>query len=184
MVRYVSRFKPLAAALAALLATLALGLPGPPLAGAAHLLGWELFGLAIVGGAGVLAWHLAQLTALPPASLARAALPAALVPLAVFPQVGALALLVPAALALALPRIDRFAAGLTLLAALLALAPGALAGSAASATMLAAAWLCRARCPAANDNPSLERLSRFWPVPVPARYGRQTAGDSGFDSGE
>ena len=184
MVRYAPRFKPLAAAFAALFATLALGAFGPSFTTAAGLLSWELFGLAIVGGAGLLAWHLAQITALPPGPAARTALPAALVPLVVFPHVGAAALLVPAALALALPRTERFAAILALAGALALLGPLPLSPVVASVTMLAAAWLCRARSPAANDNPSLERLSRFWPMPVPAAYARDFARDSGSELGE
>jgi hypothetical protein len=188
MVRYAPRFKPLAAAFAALAATLALGTLGPSLTGAAGMLSWELFGLALVGGAGLLAWHLAQLTALPAGPLARAALPATLIPLAVFPHIGAAAMLVPAALALLLLRNDRFAGGLTLAGALAMLGPLPLSPLVAGVTMLGAAWLCRPRCPAANDNPSLERLShfwpRFWPMPVPARYVRQTSRDSGSELGE
>ncbi|NYT40448.1 hypothetical protein HZY97_06750 [Sphingomonas sp. R-74633] len=184
MVSYAPRFKPLADALAALFATLLLGGFGPSLTGVAGLLSWELFGLATVSGAGVLAWHLAQLTALPAGPTARAALPAALIPLVVFPHIGAAALLVPAALALSLLRIDRFAAVLTLAGALAALGPLPLSPFVASATMLGAAWLCRARCPAANDNPSLERLSRFWPVPASLHYAREIPRDSGSEIGE
>jgi len=184
MVRYASRFKPLAAALAALFATLALGGFGPVLPSAASLLSWELFGLATVSGAGLLAWHFAQLTALPPGPLARAALPAALVPLTVFPQFGAAALLGPVALALPLLRTDRFAALLALAGAIAAWGPPPLSAPLAAVTMLGAAWLCRARSPAANDNPSLERMSRFWPMPVPARYARQMPRDSGSEFGE
>lgn len=121
MVRHAPQSRPLVAALAALAATLLLGGFGPALAGPAGLLSWELFGLAIAGGAGFLAWHLAQLTALPPAPVTRAALPAALAPLIVFPHIGAPALLVPAALAFALPPTERFAAMLALAGALAAL---------------------------------------------------------------
>ena len=149
MVRHAPRFKPLAAALAALAATLLLGGFGPPLASPAGLLSWELFGLALTGGAGFLAWHLAQLTALPPGPAARAALPAALVPLIVFPHIGAAALLVPAALAVTLLPAERFAAALALAGTLAALGAGPLAATAAGGTMLSAAWRCRARCPAA-----------------------------------
>lgn len=184
MVRYAPRFKPLAAALAALFATLLLGGVGPGLAGAAGLLSWELFGLATVSGAGLLAWHLAQLTALPAGPSARAALPAALIPLVVFPHIGATALLVPLGLAFALPRADRFAALLTLAGALALPGPAPLSQLVAAATMLGAAWLCRARSPAANDNPSLERLPRFWPMPEAARYARQLRRDSGSEFGE
>ncbi|MDG2534930.1 hypothetical protein P6144_14815 [Sphingomonas sp. HITSZ_GF] len=184
MVRYASRFKPLAAALAALFATLVLGGFGPALPGATGLLSWELFGLATVGGTGLLAWHLAQLTALPAGPLPKAALPAALIPLAVFPHIGAAALLVPVALALPLLRIDRFAGGLALAGTLAMLGPLPLSPLVAGVTMLGAAWLCRARCPAANDNPSLERLSRFWSVPVPAHYARDLCRDSGSEFGE
>ncbi|MDQ0249942.1 hypothetical protein J2W22_002006 [Sphingomonas kyeonggiensis] len=184
MVRYASRFKPLAAALAALAATLLLGAFGPALSGPAALLGWEAFGLAIVGGAGFLAWHLAQLTALPPAPLARAALPAALIPLVIFPHAGAAALLVPATLALALLPAERFAAPLALAGVLAALGTGPVAAGVAGVTMLAAAWLCRARSPAANDNPSLERMASFWPVPTSLRYARDIPRDSGYEFGE
>jgi hypothetical protein len=180
MVRYASRFKPLAAALAALAATLILGAFGPATAAPAGLLGWEAFGLAVTGGAGLLAWHLAALTALPVSAPARAAMPAALVPLLILPQAGAAALLVPAALALALPRADRFAAGLALAGTFAALGAGPIAQIAAAATMLAAAWLCRARSPAANDNPSLKR---FWPLPKAADYATEIGRDSGTELG-
>jgi hypothetical protein len=153
MVRHAPQSRPLVAALAALAATLLLGGFGPALAGPAGLLSWELFGLAIAGGAGFLAWHLAQLTALPPAPVTRAALPAALAPLIVFPHIGALG-------------------------------TGPVAAAAAGGAMLAAAWLCRARCPAANDNPSLERMRRFWPMPASLHYAREIARDSGSEFGE
>ncbi len=188
MVRYASRFNPLAAALAVLAATLLLGAFGPALAGPASLLSWELFGLAITGGTGFLAWHLAQLTALPPGSRIGAALPAALLPLVVLPQIGAAALLVPAALSLALLPRERFAAPLALTGLLAALCIGLIPQLVAAVTMLAAAWLCRARCPAANDNPSLERLprlrSRFWSVPASLRYARGIPRVSGSRIGE
>jgi hypothetical protein len=148
MVRYASRFKPVAAALAALFATLVLGGFGPGLPGAASLLSWGLFGLATVSGAGLLAWHLAQLTALPQL------------------------------------RTDRFAALLARAGAIAAWGPPPLSAPLAAVTMLGAAWLCRARSPAANDTPSLERMSRFWPMPVPARYARQMPRDSGSEFGE
>ncbi|MDF2386708.1 hypothetical protein JMG10_34925 [Nostoc ellipsosporum NOK] len=187
MVRHAPRFKPLAAALAALAATLLLGGVGPAIAAPARLLSWELFGLAIAGGAGFLAWHLARLSALPPGPLARAALPAALAPLIVFPHIGAPALLVPAALAAVLPPAERFAGALTLAGMLAALGAGPLAAAVAGGAMLAAAWRCRARCPAANDNPSLERVPRFWPrfspMPGSLHYAREIARDSGSELG-
>lgn len=184
MVRYASRFKPLTAALATLATTFALATFGPAVAAPARLLGWEAFGLAVTGGAGLLAWHLAALTALPAAAPARAAMPAALIPLLVLPQAGAAALLVPAALALALPRPDRFAAGFALAGTLAALGTGPFAQIVAGVTMLATAWLCRARSPAANDNPSLERLERFWPLPQAAVYATEIGRDSGSGFGE
>lgn len=188
MVRYAPRFKPLAAALAALAATLLLGTLGPALSGPATLLGWEAFGLAIVAGAGFLAWHFAQLTALPAGSPARAALPAALIPLIVFPHIGAAALLVPTTLAFALLPRERFAALPALIGVLAALGAGPVAAGVAGGTMLAAAWFCRARSPAANDNPSLERMPRFRPrfspMPVSLRYARDIPRDSGSEFGE
>lgn len=188
MVRYAPRFNPLAAALAALAATLLLGGYGPALAGPASLLSWALFGLAITGGTGLLAWHLAQLTALPAGSPVKAALPAALLPLFVLPHAGAAALLVPAVLACALLPRERFAAPLALTGTLAALGTGPALQLVAGGTMLAAAWLCRARCPAANDNPSLERLPRFrprfWPMPASLRYARGIPRDSGSEFGE
>lgn len=188
MVRYAPRFNPLAAALAALAATLLLGAFGPVLAGPASLLSWELFGLAITGGTGFLAWHLAQLTALPPGSRIKAALPAALLPLVLMPQAGAAALLVPAALGLALLPRERFAAPLALTGVLAALGADPVPQLVAGATMLGAAWLCRARCPAANDNPSLERpprfWPRFWPMSASLRYARDIPRDSGSEFGE
>ena len=184
MFRYALRFKPLAAALACLAATLTLGAFGPTTAAPARLLGWEAFGLAVAGGTGMLAWHLAALTALPPSALSRAAMPAALIPLLVLPQAGIAALLVPAALALALPRADQLAASLALAGTVAALGAGPLAQTAAAVTMVGAAWLCRPRCPAANDNPSLERLSRFWPVPQAAVYATEIGRDSGSGFGE
>ncbi|MDH4745317.1 hypothetical protein OMP43_14945 [Sphingomonas sp. CBMAI 2297] len=188
MIRHAPRLRPFAAALAALAATLLLGGFGTAIAAPAGLLSWELFGLAIAGGAGFLAWHLAQLSALPPGPVARAALPAALVPLIVFPHVGAAALLVPATLAVALPPAERFAAALALAGTLAALGTGPLAAALAGGAMLAAAWRCRARCPAANDNPSLERVPRFWlrfsPMPASLHYAREIARDSGSEFGE
>ncbi|WP_342250083.1 hypothetical protein [Sphingomonas sp. OTU376] len=188
MVRYASRFNPLVAALAALIATLLLGGVGPVLSGPASLLSWELFGLAITGGTGFLAWHLAQLTALPPGSRVKAALPATLLPLVVLPQVGAAALLVPAALGFALLPRERFAGPLALAGTLAALGAGPIPQLVAGVTMLGAAWLCRARCPAANDNPSLERSPRFrprfWPMSASLRYARGIARDSGSEFGE
>lgn len=188
MVRYAPRFNPLAAALAALAATLLLGAFGPALAGPASLLSWELFGLAITGGTGFLAWHLAQLTALPPGSPVKAALPAALLPLVLMPQTGAAALLVPAALGFALLPRERFAAPLALAGTLAALGAGTAPQLVACVTMLGAAWLCRARCPAANDNPSLERSPRFrprfWPMSPSLRYARDIPRDSVSEFGE
>ncbi len=184
MVRHASRFNPLAAALAALAATLLSGAFGPTLAGPASLFSWEVFGLTVTGGTGFLAWHLARLTALPPSSLVRAALPAALIPLVILPQIGAAALLAPAALAIALLPRERFAAPLALTGLLAALGTGPVPTAIAGGAMLAAAWLCRAHTPAANDNPSPERPFGFWPVPVSVNYARITVRDSGSEFGE
>lgn len=173
-----SIFKPLYAAIAALAAVLLLGGTGPAVNGIAPLLSWGLLGLALAGGTGFLAWHLAQLTTLPlrPGGHARAALPAALVPLIAIPGIGAAALLVPAVLALALLRRERFAALAALAGIGAAIGPGPFAAGVAGATMLVAAWFARARCPAANDNPSMERALPFWPVPNAGEYGRKYVG--------
>jgi hypothetical protein len=177
---------PFRAACAALAATLLLGLGGPAIALPAAWLPWEAFGLAVVGSSGLLAWHLAQSSALPaPAGgLARAALPAALLPLLAVPHAGAAMLVVPALLAAALLRQARLAAALALSG--LAALPWQdwFAAGYGAATILAAAWLLRPRCPAANDNPSMERVFPFWRVPEPLPYAMPMCRDSLSGNGE
>lgn len=167
-----SPLRPLWHALAALAATLLLGTNGAPLHGAAGLLSWGMFGLVLVSGAGLLAWHLAQLTVLPlpRGGLAVGALPAALVPLLVLPQIGAGALLVPLALAIrgAVRDSAQRPAALALTCAPLC------ADSAAMLTLLLGASLClslrAAHASAANDNPALGRGARFWRMPLVPSY--------------
>ena len=175
------------AALAALAATLCLGLAGPPLPGVVPLFGWGGLGLILAGAAGLLAAHLARLSATPagPAGAAGAALPASLLVLAM-PGLGAVALVLPCLLALVCARRDsgqRVAALAAMLGAFALYASiGAhpFAGALAAAMIPAIALLALrgAALEAANDNPSMERLAEIWPLHHPAHYANQERGSS------
>jgi hypothetical protein len=169
---HTSPFKALAAALLALAATLVLGAYGPALPGLRVIGGWGMAGVALTGGVGLLAYHLARITAVPlgKGGLIGAAMPAAALPLAVVPQIGAAALAMP--LLLCLPAAWRSNRAGTLLvpcgvlAALAGDPAGPICAGIISATMLAAAWLSlrQASHPAANDNPWLERSLAISPL--------------------
>lgn len=178
----------LAAAAAALAATLLLGLTGAPtplFRGAP----FEIAGLPAVAGFGLLAWHFARLTALPLAGPAPAALIAALAPALLLPGLGAGALAVPAAIALLMLWTDasrRVVALLVQCGALAAAAEppgGNFHNGFVYATMLGAALFLAARSlsGAANDNPSMEREGQISPLPPASCY---ASGDSQSGSGE
>lgn len=173
-IRFGGRAPPraLTAALAALAATLAAGLAGPALPGAWSWLmprgEYAVAGLATIGGAGLLAWHLARMSAVP-VRAGKAALAAAIAPLLLVPGIGAGALIVPAAIALDGARRDRGQRVVALMvhcgaaAALAALAAGLAAAAPASVIVLISSWVAAlrsCRC-AANDNPSMERVVRI-----------------------
>lgn len=186
--------KPFRAALAAVAATLLLGLAGAPVPGLAALLPWGMFGLALVTGAGLLAWHLARLTAMPASSAdpAAAALPAALLPILALPAIGQAALAPAALIAAAALRRDPSQRIVALLvqggatAALLAPSGNPLVACFVTATMLAAASIALrpgiAR--AANDNPSMERAPGFWLLWTTPIHARKTARESLSGNGE
>lgn len=174
------------AAIAALALTLVLGLVGPALPGPRALLGWGGLGLVLAGSAGLLAWHVARLSVTPAGNsgFAGAALPASLLALTV-PQMGAAALLVPCALALATSRHDpaqRLAAIAVQCGALALLmsSDAPLLGALASATVPALALLSLrgAERAVANDNPSLERTGSFSPLQLHASYASPPRRDS------
>lgn len=169
------------AALAALTATVLLGLAGPKLPGVVPLFGWGGLGLLLAGGAGLFAWHVARMRVTPagPSGDAGAALPAAMLALAL-PTLGAAALAVPVLLAIRCAHRDptqRFVV-LAVLSGALAMLAGTFAhpflGALACATIPAIAWLSRsaAALQAANDNPSLERLVQIWPLHGDASYAK------------
>lgn len=174
------------AALLALAATLALGRAGPALPSVAPLFGWGGLGLLLVGCAGILAWHIARMSATPAgvSGEAGAALPAAILALCI-PAIGAAALLAPCALAILCARRDSGsrAAALAMLSGTLAMLAGGsnpFLGALACAAIPAIAWLSLrgSALVAANDNPSLERLEEIWPLHSNATYANQAAGNS------
>jgi hypothetical protein len=164
----------LAPALVALATTLLLGCTGPSRPGAWQALdaAWPmaLTGLLLAGAAGLLACHLAQLTARPSPFVTTRALPAALIAGAL-PGLTVAALLVPllvCAFAAARTR-HRPAALFGLFSAAAGMGSAWLAspalGTAASLAMLAtAALLLRAPRPG-NDNRPVERFGEFWNLP-------------------
>ncbi|RYY25912.1 MAG: hypothetical protein EOP62_12400 [Sphingomonadales bacterium] len=174
-------------ALAALAATLVLGLAGPTLPGVAPLFGWSGLGLLLAGSAGMLAWHVARMRGTPAGRSgdAGAALPAAILALSV-PSLGAAALILPCVLAIRCARRDpdqRVAARVVLsgaLALLVGSLSGGLLGALACAAIPAIAWFCRhgAAMHAANDNPSLERLGEIWSLHRKPSYAIQGTGTS------
>jgi hypothetical protein len=153
------------AAIAALALTLLLGRSGAPLPlfrGGPI----ELAGLAGIAGFGMLAWHLARLTALPLAEPVMAALAAALIPVLLLPGLGANALIMPVAAGLWLlfRRPGQRVVALMVQCGALAPAAGPPGGDFATgfvyATMLGTALIliCKDLSGAANDNPSMERV--------------------------
>ena len=162
-----SPIRPLAAALAALAATLLLAGFGPPLRGLAAHLPWGAFGLFVVGGVGLLAHHLARLTVAPcgGGSLAASALPAALIPVAVLPQLGAGAIAVPLLLSLAAARTRRLAL-LVPLAIGGALVGGSVGAACLAPVALAVAAFLRPLALSSNDNDPRNSGARLWPAPA------------------
>ncbi|WP_331015973.1 hypothetical protein [Sphingomonas sp.] len=173
------------AALAALAATLVLGLAGPALPGAAPLFGWGGLGLLVAGSAGLLAWHLARLSITPAGRSGQigAALPAALLALSL-PGIGPGAVLAPCALAILATRRDASQSLVALAvhcsAAALLLGDWLTAGLACAMTP-GMAWLSLrgAFCAIANDNPSLERIEDICSLQRPATYANDSEGESG-----
>lgn len=164
---------PMLAAAAALGLTLALGNQGSAVP---HpIAGWFVAtGLCAIACVGLLAWHIARLTALPRADPAAAALVAALIPAILLPGLGSDALIVVQALAiwaLLRCRAQRVVALMVQCGAILAVAqplPGAMVNALLYMMMLGSALLLlfRGLSGAANDNPSMKRgcsESMLWP---------------------
>lgn len=170
--RFAVRQRAAFSALGALLFTLALGWSSP----VAPPAGWMLGGLLGVLGLGILAWHLARLTALPTADPLLAALAAALIAAATLPALAPLAAFVPAILALwaslAHPR-QRVVALLVQCGALTWLSAtgvNQIGFTFVAETMLGfAGFLLVSRgLGPANDNPSMERILTKSPlIPAP-----------------
>ncbi|MES2444222.1 MAG: hypothetical protein V4574_15450 [Pseudomonadota bacterium] len=164
--RFAVRQRAALGALGALLLTLALGwaAPVPPPAG------WTIGGLAGVLGLGILAWHVARLTAMPVAEPLAAALAAALTAAALLPALAPQALLVPAILSLwaGWQRNDQRVVALLVqcgvLATLGANSVNHIGFTFVPVTILGfAAFLALKRSSgAANDNPSMERHSNHF----------------------
>lgn len=171
----------LAPALAALAMTLLAGMTGPSRPGAWQMLdstaAMAVTGLLLAGAAGLLACHLAQLTARPFSSLSASGLPAALIAAAI-PGLGVAALLVPLGLCGHAAMQSRFrpAALFGLLGAAVGIGSiwldSPVLGTSASLAMLAAAALLLrdAGRPATNDNRPVERLDAFWILPDNDRH--------------
>lgn len=172
------------AALAALTATLTLGLAGRTLPGIVPLFGWGGLGLLLAGSAGLFVWHVARLRMMPTgrAGMAGAALPAALLALVV-PGLGAMALLVPCGLAIRAMARDPESRALALLihggALALATSTAPLLGALACSAIPAMAWLSLrgSVLSAANDNPSMERPDGIWPLHLRASYASTPMGN-------
>lgn len=164
--------------LTALAATLVLGMVGPAVPGAWHLLGpgmlMPLIGLLLAGGAGLATYDLAQRTVSPAQPWAVAALPCALAATAM-PGIGIPALLVALTLGTVVAfqngeeQLNGFAAQAASAAGLVAACLDSPAiGSLSALAMLAlAARLTRTagRRPA-NDNLSKERIDESWWLPL------------------
>lgn len=171
----------LAPSLVVLVTTLVAGMTGPSRPGAWQTLDsaalMAVTGLLLAGAAGLLACHLAQLTARPALSLSASALPAALIAGAV-PGLGVAALFVPLAICAhaVLRSRSRPAALFGLLGAAAGIGSmwldGPVLGTSASLTMLAAVSLLLrdAARPATNDNRPVERLGAFWILPDNDRH--------------
>ncbi|WP_066797142.1 hypothetical protein [Sphingomonas soli] len=166
------------AALAALMATLALGLAGPALPGVVPLFGWGGLGLLLAGCAGMLSWHGARMRSTPAgrAGDPGAALPASILALAV-PGLGAAALLVPVALSIRCAsrdsdlRLPALAVLSGLLAMLCTVGSPLLGALACAAIPLLAGLSTRgAALVPANDNPSMERPGEIWALLPRATY--------------
>lgn len=176
--RRMFRISPLAAAIGALVATLALGRIGPsisiwsdtPAMGVA---------LAVIAGIGILCWYIAKLTVLPLADSRSAALIAALMAL-LLPGAGIGGLALPVGLSLWLAwrnPSQRVIALMVHCSALTAVTGAAQAGSAggfayATTIGLAAILTLRDLPGAANDNPSMERSVPRWRLPANAVHAR------------
>jgi len=171
----------LAPALVALAATLLAGMTGPSRPGAWQMLDsaalMAVTGLLLAGAAGLLACHLAQLTARPAFSLTASALPAALIAGAV-PGLGMTALFLPLGICGHAVLCSRFRPAI--LFGLLGTAAGvgstwldspALGTSASLAMLATASLLLRDAAHAAtNDNRPVERLGEFWIPPDNDRH--------------
>lgn len=159
------------AALGALILTLVLGWSVP----VAPLTGWTLGGLLGVIGLGILAWHLARLTALPAADPLLAALASGLIATASLPALAPQVAFVPAILALwaGLERPGQRVVALLVqcgaLAWLSAASVNQIGLSFGAATLLGfAGFLIVSRgLGPANDNPSMERTLTDSPL-IPA----------------
>ncbi|KRC81536.1 hypothetical protein [Sphingomonas sp. Root241] len=171
----------LAPALAVLATTLLAGMTGPSRPGAWQMLdsaaAMAVTGLLLAGAAGLLACHLAQLTARPFPSLSASALPAALIAGAV-PGLGMAALFVPLVLCGHAATRSRFrpAALFGLFGATAGIGSiwidSPALGTSASLAMLAAASLLLrdAGRAAINDNRPVERFGAFWIPPDNDRH--------------
>lgn len=178
--RMFARQGPVAAAAAALAATLLLGWSAPvPLLPVSL----TLIGMAGVAGLGLLAYLIARLTTLPLADARMAGLATALIPYALFPGVGVQALAVPVILSLWLayrrPE-QRVVALMVQCGALVGLVSGAdpqAINHFIFATIHGTAlfFVVNTLAGSANDNPSMERNSgetRLTPAPHYARMMR------------
>lgn len=176
----------LAPALGALATTLLAGMTGPSRPGAWQMLDsavlMAMTGLLLAGAAGLLACHLAQLTARPAFSLSASALPAALIAGAV-PGLGMAALFVP--LVVCAHAVSRSRSSHSAPFGLLGAAAGIgstwldspVLGTSASLAMLAAASLLLrdAAHSAINDNRPVERFGAFWIPPDNGRHAKRAS---------
>jgi hypothetical protein len=172
--RFAVRQRAAFAALGAFAAVLTLGWAAP----VAPPSGWMVGGLMGVTGLGLLAWHLARLTALPVADPLLAALATALIATAALPALAPQAAIVPTILALwaGLARSDqRVVALLVQCGALTMMSAGPvnqIGFTFVAVTMLGFAGfsvISRGLSPA-NDNPSMERAVTNSPLMSPPCY--------------
>jgi hypothetical protein len=185
--RFAVRERAAFAALGALILTLILGWSNP----VAPQVGWMLGGLSGVLGLGLLAWHLARLTALPMADPLLAALAAGLIAAALLPALAPQAAFVPAILALwaSLARPGQRVVALLVQCGALAWASAApvnqIGLTFGAATMLGfAGFLIVSRgLGPANDNPSMERSLTNSSL-MPARCYANNRANSESGSGE
>jgi hypothetical protein len=175
--RFAARRRAALAALGALALTLLVGWSAP----VAPPFGWMLGGLAGVLGLGLLAWHVARLTALPTADPLLAALAASLTATALLPALAPQTVLVPSILAILTGwrrAEQRVVALLVQCGALAAVAAGIvnqIGFTFVSVTMLGfAGFLTLSRgSEASNDNPSMERILTNSRLMQPACYARE-----------